>query len=107
TRVLTFGKNGFKAWDIASRREQLVPILEDVRPNSLIVAVALSPDGSKLAAAGPGPSVRLWEVETGKLLWGKNHDAGVRCVAFSEHGSRLASGGDDKTARVWDADTGD
>ena len=75
----------------------------DEHPDS-INAIALSPDGTKLATAGGDWTVRLWEVNTGKYIRSlTGHPSAVNAVAFSPDGKILASAG--STLRLWDADT--
>ena len=77
----------------------------DKHPDS-INAIALSPDGTKLATAGGDWIVRLWEVSTGKYINSlTGHPSAVNAVAFSPDGKILASAG--STLRLWDADTGE
>ena len=77
----------------------------DEHPDS-INALALSPDGTKLATAGGDWIVRLWEVSTGKYINSlMGHPSSVNAVAFSPDGKTLASAG--STLRLWDADTGE
>jgi WD40 repeat protein len=69
-------------------------------------AVAISSDGTRLAAAGI-ETVRLWDARTGQqLLECKGHVKRVMGVAFSPDGTRLATGSLDATARLWDVQTG-
>jgi WD40 repeat protein len=65
-------------------------------------AVALSPDGSLLAAGGQDKTVHLWNTADGRqvaVLSG--FTAPVRTVAFGPSGIVLAAGSADHTIRVW------
>ena len=77
----------------------------DEHPDS-INAIALSPNGTKLATAGGDWTVRLWEVGTGKYITSlTGHSSAVNSVAFSPDGKILASAG--STLHLWDANTGE
>jgi WD40 repeat protein len=72
-----------------------------------VFALASSPDGKRLAAAGDDGMVRLWDRESGQLLRILiGHDGAIRGLAWSPRGSRLASAGEDGTVRLWDTETG-
>jgi WD40 repeat protein len=67
--------------------------------------VALSPDGSILAAGGK--SVKLWDMRTGKLvreLFG--HLKITQSITFSADGRLLVSGGSYGTTNAWEVATG-
>jgi WD40 repeat protein len=67
--------------------------------------VALSPDGSILAAGGK--SVKLWDMRTGKLvreLFG--HLKTTQSITFSADGRLLVSGGSYGTTNAWEVATG-
>lgn len=66
-----------------------------------------SPDGSKVAMDGSDGVVRIYNVETGSLLFSVNASASaIRSVDWSPNGAFIATGGQDGTARLWDAATG-
>jgi WD40 repeat protein/transcriptional regulator with XRE-family HTH domain len=69
-------------------------------------AFALSPNEHTLASGSNDGSVKLWEVESGALLWSGWHTQSIMGLAFSPDGSLLASGGVDATVRLWDPKLG-
>jgi WD40 repeat protein/tRNA A-37 threonylcarbamoyl transferase component Bud32 len=77
-------------------------------PAGGVLAVAFSPDGSRLAAAGADGVVKVWDRRAlREALTLRGHTARVTAVAFSPDGRRLASGGGDGDIRVWDAASGE
>jgi WD40 repeat protein len=70
-----------------------------------VTALAFSLGGGRLATAGLGRSVKLWNTTTDELVHEYSHTGNVSGVAFSPDGGRLVSSGEDKMVRVWDATT--
>ncbi len=67
-----------------------------------VLALAVSPDGRRLLAAGSDGAVRLWSAPRGELLVTlAGHGPRVRGVAFTPDGRGAVSGGEDRTVRLW------
>ena len=67
-------------------------------------SVTFSPDGGKLASGSFDTTIKIWNVQTGKLehtIIG--HSQAVLEVDFSPDGTRLVSCGDDTTVNIWNA----
>ena len=64
--------------------------------------LAYSPDGAKLAAAGDGRTIGLWDAHTGELLHRLTaKPAKIMSLAFCGD-ELLATGGSDNVVRIWD-----
>jgi WD40 repeat protein len=67
-----------------------------------IFALDWSPDGTRVAVAGAGPSVNIYDADTGLPLAScKGHSAGIYAVAFSPDGAHVATGGFDGQVRLY------
>ncbi len=69
-------------------------------------ALAFSPDGHTLATGSWDGAIKLWDIESGALLWTSWFTDNIECLTFAPDGRTLASGGDDATVQLWDAHTG-
>ena len=71
-------------------------------------AIALSPDDETLATGGDDGYLRLWQVDTGKLLWRSElpHTDWIRSIAFSPDGKNIATGSEDFEIKIWDSARG-
>ncbi len=93
-------------WNPATGKPVRAPLPAGIGTPGGVTAVAFSPDGTLLAAAGGDGTVRLWNPATGKSIGtplpaGTGPRAGVTAVAFSPDGTLLASAGADGTVRTW------
>lgn len=74
-------------------------------------SISISPDGKFLAAGGHDMTLRVWDMETCKLMKvislkfvgseDKWRPSDVMAVAFSPDGKHLAAGSRDRTVRIW------
>jgi WD40 repeat protein len=100
-RLLATGsrqENVVKVWDLASRQPKFVLYGH----TDSVVGVAFSPNGQTLASVSLDTSVRIWSLETGKLLDRFFTPDGLVAVTFSPDGKRLATGGRFQTVHIWD-----
>jgi len=81
------------------------PVRDIVETQDVVFSVAFSPDSKKIATAGADRTIRIFEVETGKLLTLiEDHADWIFAIAFSPDGKRLASASRDKTSKVFDVE---
>ncbi|QDT53032.1 Serine/threonine-protein kinase PrkC [Caulifigura coniformis] len=73
-----------------------------------IRAMAFTPDGSKLVAAGCVSALRVWDVSNGKQIHSfEGDDAGFASLAITNDGKFVVAGCRDCTIRAWNLETGD
>lgn len=98
-----FADSNISLWDPAAGKQ----FKRIAGPPADAVAIAFSPDGQTLAAAGFDNVVRQWDVATGverKPLG--EHLGHVEFVAVSPDGVTIATGCRDQGIRIWEAATG-
>jgi WD40 repeat protein len=73
---------------------------------AMVTGVCFSPDGKRLASAGPDGTAKVWDAKTGKevLTFIGLKKGGIFGVCFSPDGKRLALAGFG-TMKVWDVKT--
>lgn len=83
------------------------PLVQDFQDLKACNAVALAPDGVRMAVGGDDGRVTLWHA-TGGLLLGVlttlPNNAAVTSLSWDSTGARLVVGGSDGHARVWRVD---
>lgn len=70
---------------------------------SPVYSAAFSPDGKRIVSAGLDQIVRIWDIETNKVIRKlKGHTDRVNFAAFSPDGKQIISASKDNTVRIWD-----
>jgi aspartate 1-decarboxylase len=73
-----------------------------------VLSVAISPDGHTLVSGSDDKTIKVWNLQSGKLLRTlAGHGGVVFSVAISPDGHTLVSGSGDKTIKVWNLQNGE
>ncbi len=123
TRLVTASADGTaRLWDVEDiKRSEKPPASRELavlsQHTDRVVAIAFSPDGTRLVTASADGTALLWDIKgvtrserepsrpppTATL---SRHEKSLTTVIFSPDGTRLVTASADGTARVWDAQTG-
>jgi WD40 repeat protein len=98
-------KNSLMIWDVGSGE-----LLRSMKTtHEFVEAIALSPDGTAIAAASTNLSsaqIQVWKTNGDSLFSLVGHEHRVMALAFSHDGGRIATGGQDGTVKIWERATG-
>jgi WD40 repeat protein len=73
-----------------------------------VYCLALSPDGKTLVTGGDDKSIRVWDVNSAKVVRTlQGHADEITSLAFSNDGTQLASGSKDQSIRIWNLSSSD
>src|SRR6266571_4205252 len=115
-RIASAGGDGtVRVWEAVTGHTLLTyrghpPVFKSFNMAPTIYTIAWSPEGLRLASAGVGTDIHVWDVATGQDIVTYTGHSGllpdVWALAWSPQGDRIASTCGDKTIRLWDATTG-
>ena len=98
-------RSASRAWQSAA--SHAVTFDRSIDAAQKLVAVAFSPTGALVAAAGDDRRILIWDAKTGtRHLSIEGHASRVNAIAFGPDGSVLASCSDDHEVRLFDTRTG-
>ena len=101
---LSVGWNSFvRVWNLETGKE-LPPLQAD---GNFLTSVIFLGDESRVAAAGSGGAVWIWDLASSRVLHClRKHSFTIHTLAASADGRLLISGSGDGTARLWDTSKG-
>ncbi len=95
---------GYKVSEITNRHLNRIRYAS----HTVVDRVAFSPDGNTLACGNRNGTIRLWNVNSGKLKkTSSEHQSFITGLTFSPDGKLLASGSEEGLILVWNLKTGD
>jgi len=100
-KLILTGSNDFKIiiWDANTGLK-----IRELNNQAAVLDMAISPDNNSVAAGLNNASIKLWNLENGKLV-GTFMEiklvTEVNSISFSPDGSKLASGSNDGMLRIW------
>jgi WD40 repeat protein len=77
-----------------------------IKDETIVMALAFSPDGQYLATAGMDSEAKIWQVKIGLPICSVSHEDIIVALAFSPDGQYFATASEDGTAQIWQSKTG-
>jgi len=106
------GDKTMRIWDMTDQSCRTVVISDTdshthapagLKDDGGVTSVAISPDGTLVAAGSLDSVIRIWDVTSGALLERlRGHEDSVYSVAFTPDGKGIISGSLDKKLKLWD-----
>jgi WD40 repeat protein len=106
-RIWRIGSNGQKEVRFWHEGGYTLHLTWQAHTDAVDRTLAFSPDERLLATGIWDGTIKLWEVESGALLWTGWHANLVEGLAFAPDGQRLVSCGDDGALMIWDLESGE
>jgi WD40 repeat protein len=102
------GDGSLRVWHLESGKQVGNAWKDEGSEFEGVLALALSPDGKTVASGTQGGTVRLWNVDTGKVVkkWTEDTEI-VQSIGWSPDGCRVVSGSYGGAVRVLDVRSGE
>jgi WD40 repeat protein len=107
TPITCSDDGSLRLWDLESGTQIGKDWRDEDDEGRPVLTMALSPNGKTVATGCTAGILRLWDVETKRVVtkW-NNKDAYISSVCWSADGERVASGSWDGMVRVWEVESG-
>ena len=94
-------------WHFNATKRELTPVKELKGHEQTVTALDVVPSArGQLISGSSDGALRLWDVDTGKVIREIKHGGPVTAIAVRNDAGRFASAGADKIAKLWDASDG-
>jgi len=90
-----------RVWQISERKE-----LSPIRLQGKLQIARFAPDNRTLVTASNDNILRVWDTDTGELLWFADYGESVRAAQFRPSGTQLAVLLDTNVVELWDSTEG-
>ena len=95
------------AGDIIAQDKPKVEVVSQIGHSEAVISVALSADGRFVLSGSGDRTLKLWEMDSGRLLRTfEGHSDRINSVAYSPDGHTVLSGSGDRTLKLWEMDSG-
>ncbi len=92
---------------VTNNQAQELQLVAPMGHTENIESIEFNHDGTRIVSSSYDNTAKLWDVESGKLLFTlEDHTYSVNSAQFSPDSKRIVTASMDNTAKVWDSETG-